>query len=738
MKKQYKITAFLLALCLLLSLCGCIGVGDRTPAVESEPHTHSWGNLKIAADASCSAGGKLVAVCSGCGETESYDTSPTVHNFGEWQRLIEPTCTDEGTIARSCTECGETESRPLLAVGHTRGALVEDSAKNERVALCTVCGDVAYTETIYTEFSEGLEFTLSKDGRTYAVSGLGTCTDSVVVIPASYEGKLVTSIAYNAFNCVKNVKSVIIPNSVVKIDQYAFAYSDIESVRIPGSVGSIGQDAFAGCENLTSVIIPDSVASLGSDAFMGCTNLKSVTLSKNIKTIAYGTFRRSGIESILIPEGVNLIGDSAFKECPALKNVSIPSSVTVLGEFAFAGCESLSYVILPESVKLIDNGLFHGCKSLESVSFSDGVTSIGYNAFFDCTSLRSFRIPSGISELKYSTYNSIFTGCDSLVSFEVDPDNETYYSEGNCIINKETKTIVVGCNGSYILSDSGIVAIGERAFSGCRTLENILIPDTVTSIGDYAFSGCIGLRSLKLPDSVTNLGMAAFSACDSLTEFVIPDSIYDIPPSLLNSCKSLKSVTFGKSVRSFGHFALHGCESLETLVLPEGIGTITATEVFADCPSLRSLTIPASLTMFYGSIFIGSGDNLTEIIISPDNSSYYTDGSSVIKKKDGTIVIGAADGSIPTDTSVKSIGAYAFCGRRAITEIRIPKNINYIGVGAFELCENVTSITYEGTIAEWSEVYLGEDWFTGADIKVVHCSDGDTELKVERMPSMFD
>ena len=100
------------------------------------------------------------------------------------------------------------------------------------------------------------------------------------------------------------------------------------------------------------------------------------------------------------------------------------------------------------------------------------------------------------------------------------------------------------------------------------------------------------------------------------------------------------------------------------------------------------------------------------------------------------VLLGAADGSIPKD--VTEIYACAFYGRTALTEIYIPKNIVKIEGSAFEHCQSVTSITYEGTVAEWKEVELGMDWFVGSDIDVVHCSDGDTELVVERSPSMFD
>ena len=47
--------------------------------------------------------------------------------------------------------------------------------------------------------SEGLEFLPSRDGTYYVVSGIGTCTDTDIVIPSTYEGLPVTKIYGQGF-----------------------------------------------------------------------------------------------------------------------------------------------------------------------------------------------------------------------------------------------------------------------------------------------------------------------------------------------------------------------------------------------------------------------------------------------------------------------------------------------------------------------------------------------------------
>lgn len=70
-------------------------------------------------------------------------------------------------------------------------------------------------------YSEGLEFETCTGG--YACLGRGTCTDSNIVIPPTYNGLPVTEIGAFAFDCDNNLISIVIPPSVTLIDDVAFS-----------------------------------------------------------------------------------------------------------------------------------------------------------------------------------------------------------------------------------------------------------------------------------------------------------------------------------------------------------------------------------------------------------------------------------------------------------------------------------------------------------------------------------
>ena len=125
--------------------------------------------------------------------------------------------------------------------------------------------------------SEGLELELSEDQTSYIVMGIGTCTDTDIVIPNIYNGLPVTSIAMCAFAQCTSITSVIIPDSITYIGGGAFSFCySIESIMIGNSVTKINVDTFQGCNSLTNINIPKSVKEIDAFAFFVCTSLISI------------------------------------------------------------------------------------------------------------------------------------------------------------------------------------------------------------------------------------------------------------------------------------------------------------------------------------------------------------------------------------------------------------------------------------------------------------------------------
>ena len=277
--------------------------------------------------------------------------------------------------------------------------------------------------------TEGLEYELSDDGTYYIVTSIGSAEGNDITVSSEYNGKPVKEIGYQAFNSCHSLTSVIIPNSVTYIDDWAFGWCiSLESITIPNSVTSIGVNAFFGCDSLEFNEY-DNAKYLGNDqnpyvALIEAknSNITSCNINENTKVMADEAFYRcSSLESITIPNGVTSIGNWAFASCASLESMAIPNSVTTIGWFAFRNCRSLTSIIIPNSVTYIGAYAFDDCNSLTSITIPNSVISIGDRAFRNCSSLETVYYTGSEAQ-----WNSIDIGEDN-----------TDLTEANIVFNYE-------------------------------------------------------------------------------------------------------------------------------------------------------------------------------------------------------------------------------------------------------------------------------------------------------------
>ncbi|MCK4565314.1 MAG: leucine-rich repeat domain-containing protein [Verrucomicrobia bacterium] len=245
-----------------------------------------------------------------------------------------------------------------------------------------------------------------------------------VAVPATIEGKPVTSIGYRAFGFCRSVKSISLPASITGIDNYAFwACNSLDSIIIPDSVISIGLFAFKDCTSLTNIEIPVSVSSIDNSAFRGCSDLLSIdVVAENLyySSINGVIFNAGKIEILVCPEGksgaysipagVTRIGETALYGCSLLTAITIPDSVTSIGRASFRKCSSLSSITLPGGITSIADAMFMYCGSLTSIALPSGITSIGVSAFSYCSLLAEIEFPSGVA----SIHDQAFRHCSKL------------------------------------------------------------------------------------------------------------------------------------------------------------------------------------------------------------------------------------------------------------------------------------------------------------------------------------
>lgn len=386
---------------------------------------------------------------------------------------------------------------------------------------------------------------------------------------------------YSDGNCIieKSTRSLIlgcaksiIPNNVRNIEDYAFSGSkNLIKIIIPNTVKNIGRYAFLGCKTLTNISIPNSVAQIGPGAFEGCSSLTNITIPNTVKEISHNMFKGcASLTDFIIPGSVLRIGFEAFCGCTSLKYIKIPNSVTYIESGSFADCSNLEDIMVEDEnrvyysegnsvIEKSTNTLILGCAK---TNISNTVTSIGFGAFSGCNRLTSIKIPSSVTRIESSS----FSGCSNLENIMVEDENSIYYSEGNCIIERSTNTLILGCAKTII--PQTVTNIGNYAFSGNENLTNINIPNSVSDIGDYAFGGCKNLLSINIPSSVVNTGQDLFMDCVSLEEITLPSSLTRLKSRMFNGCENLRRIISNATIppsceqRTFDGFDTSKCELL--------------------------------------------------------------------------------------------------------------------------------------------------------------------------------
>ena len=262
-----------------------------------------------------------------------------------------------------------------------------------------VCKDYI-DESIY-------KYTNNSDG-TIAITGFKDGIDSsniikeVWALPATIEGKDVTSIGDSALSGKKISSKLIIPSSVTRIGTVAFYNNKLISVEIPDSVTSIKSYAFSN-NQLTSVKIPNSVTSIESYTFSN-NQLTSLEIPNSVTSIGSSAFSSNKLTSVEIPNSVTSIESYAFSN-NQLTSVEIPDSVTSIESYAFKN-NQLTSVKIPNSVTSIESYTFSN-NQLTSVEIPDSVTSIGDFAF-DNNQLTSVEIPDSVISIGYRAFGDAY------------------------------------------------------------------------------------------------------------------------------------------------------------------------------------------------------------------------------------------------------------------------------------------------------------------------------------------
>lgn len=395
-----------------------------------------------------------------------------------------------------------------------------------------------------------------------------------------------------------------------------------------------------------------------------------------VTAIGYRAFMNSSVEGIQFNEGLKSIGNQAFLNCTRLRTVAFSKTITTVASNAFSGCENIVTASFAKDTKKIPNYAMNGCSSLKNVEIPRTVTEIG-NYAFSGTALEMFLIHNGVKTLG----NSAFANCKSLKKVSIPATLTSAGSDSNPTFS--------GCSAlTNIIFDKGITQIPANLLKDCTSITKITIPSTVKNIYSRAFQGA-GLTSISLPSSLNNIGAYAFYGT-KIETLVLPEGVEKIGDKAFGNCRSLKSVTIPATLTTAGYSSnppFSGCTALTNVTFNKGITQIPAI-LLKDCTGLTKITIPSTVKT------IGSG-------------AFCNTGLSAVSLPSGLTKIenGAFDSSklttVTIPAGVTSIGSNAFANCSVLSFAVINGEKTTVGSKAFNNCSSSLVIAcYAGSPAE--------------------------------------
>ena len=348
---------------------------------------------------------------------------------------------------------------------------------------------------------------------------------------------------------------------------------------------------------------------------------------------------------------------------------------------------------------LSDNASVGAVVVPETISYNETtytVTKI-WSGFSYCKDLTSVTIPKSVT----SILDGVFSGCNSLVSIVVVPDNAVYDSRDGCnaIIETSTNKLISGCKATII--PNTVTIIGDNAFSSCSEMSSLTIPNSVNTIGKDAFAGTSGLTSIVVEsgnttyDSRDNCNAIIETAQNELIvgckNTIIPTTITVIGDGAFKSCNDLVSINIPNSVTSIWDEAFYYCYRLSSVIIPTSVSSI-GSHAFDGCSGLTSFTIPSSVTFIGVGAFNGC-QSLRNIVVDSDNMVYDSRNScnAIIETSTNKLITGCRNTVVPN--TVTMIGDEAFMSCIWMQSLDIPNSVVSIGERAFNHCISLTSVT---------------------------------------------
>ena len=607
----------------------------------------------------------------------------------------------------------------------------------------------------YSQFSsfnvdDANEKYVSKDGVLYNKN-----ITKIIAFPAKKGGtyaipSTIAAIGSRVFPAGVALDELIIPNSVTKIDDYAF-----------GTNAQIKKLTIEDGENELTIGVADNYNNGFYDEYNNYISIRPMFQSVEEfywgRPLKYSNTYSSPIagnpvRKVTFGSYVTSIPKYTFNNCWSVSTVDVKGGISQWCKFDFSrdytspfpygGMEGYSPTVL-----------FNGEELSGEVVIPEDITKIPSHAFqYGCTGITDLTLPAGVTDIADGAFKQL----TSLKTIQLSAENTSFKVIENVLYNNDVTKILCFpqmIEGEYVMP-STISEIGDYQFYNCQNLTKVTLSDHIKTINNYAFQNCHKLNSVVIPASVesignlvfkdcieltdvvfgeqsnlTTIGNQAFQNCNKLAEISLPAKLESIGEYGFADCTSLTDVSFegNGNLKEIKNYAFQNCNKLAEISLPAKLDIIRE-YAFANCSKLSSISIPASVSRIYDYAFNGC-TSITNVVIEDGDTpislgrgqrketydwgdNYYDTGiwgSSPID----SIYIGRNILFTDPNHKYETSGEYRysiFNGR--LSKVTIGNKVTSMPGGLFYNCYNIKEVIFDGDIIDWCKISFVDKYAT--------------------------
>ena len=437
------------------------------------------------------------------------------------------------------------------------------------------------------------------------------------------------------------------------------------------------------------------------------------------------------IEEIVIPDSVIEIGNNTFCNRKSLRNVVLPRGLKIIPKSMFIYCEALEEVTIPNGVEEINEAAFFGCKNIKRIYFPESVKKISeffmadengqYKDLYLSKSTAYIVEPGSYSEGFLKSYKSDGYDCKQLVVI--------YPNQASAPVTDDEKEALEYLD--YTVEDDGSVSVCCKSYwqeahpnvripstiqgmpvtrltglgSIHNSMETLYVPESVLSIeGLYRlsfYSGGQNMKRIEVADNNPNYwsdGKALYTKDKSILihmfdfqaeEYEVCSDTKEIGESAFGMFSNLKKLVLPDGLKVIHRQAFYDCSKLEDIIGVEKVETIEE-GVLAATPYYNKLSI-----LFSGSVLQKYNETGSKTYEIPEGTTEIAKSAFSISAQDEDVLE-----TIVVPASVRTIGAYAFSGRRKLKSVNIPDGVDKIESKTFAGCESLEKIIIPASVKE--------------------------------------